>query len=141
MFLQQLMTHMRWHCPKVAKRKRHARPTSTLTLGNTTSRRRLPKATEAFSKLYYTDRILPVVQSRSGTHEGALITLIADVTKELYNASVEAGETEVINKVVDYITKAKEAMEADDKDEAEERTPQEYQEYVVLFLMIIGLLT
>ena len=141
MFLQQLMTHMRWHCPKVAKRKRHTRPTSTLTLGNTTSRQRLPKATEAFSKLYYTDRILPVVQSRSGTHEGALITLIADVTKELYNASVEAGETEVINKVVDYITKAKEAMEADDKDEAEERTPQEYQEYVVLFLMIIGLLT
>lgn len=84
-------------------------------------------------KLYYTDHILPVVQSRSGTHEGALITLIADITKELYNASVEASETEVINKVVDYITKAKEAMEADDKDEAEERTPQEYQEYCMLF--------
>ena len=101
MFLQQLMTHMRWHCPKVAKRKHHTRTTSTLTLGDTMSRRQLPKATEAFSKLYYTDHILPVVQSRSGTHEGALITLIADVTKELYNASVEAGKTEVINKVVD----------------------------------------
>ena len=140
MFLEQLMTHMRWHYPKVAKHKRHACPTSMLTLGDTTSRQRLPKATEAFSKLYYTDRILPVVQSRSGTHEGTLITLITDITKELYNASVKAGETKVINKVVDYITKAKEAMEADDKDEAEERTPQEYQEYVVLFLMIIGLL-
>ena len=63
------------------------------------------------------------------------------LTLPLYNASVKAGKTEVINKVVDYITKAKEAMEADDKDEAEECTPQEYQEYVVLFLMIIGLLT
>ena len=135
------MTHMCWHCPKVAKRKCHTCPTSTLTLGNTTSRRQLPKATEAFSKLYYTDCILPIVQSRSGTHKGTLITFIADVTKELYNASVEAGKTEVINKVVDYITKVKEAMEADDKDEAEERTPQEYQEYVVLFFMIIGLLT
>ena len=135
------MTHMRWHCPKVAKCKRHTCPTSTLTLGVTTNRQQLPKATEAFLKLYYTDHILPVVQSRSGTHEGTLITLIADVTKELYNASVEASKTKVINKVVDYITKAKEAMEADDKDEAEERTPQEYQEYVVLILMIIGLLT
>ena len=99
------------------------------------------KGHQSLSKLYYTDHILPVVQSRSGTHEGALITLITDITKELYNASVEAGETKVINKVVDYITKAKEAMEADDKDEAEERTPQEYQENVVLILMIIGLLT
>ena len=72
---------------KVAKRKRHTRPTSTLL--DTSTRQRLPKATEAFSKLYYAERILPVVQARSGTHEGVLITLIAEVTKELYDTAVE----------------------------------------------------
>lgn len=125
---------MRWHCPKVAKRKRHARPTSALSLGDTTSRRRLPKATEAFSKLYYAERILPVVQSRSSAHEGVLISLIADVTKELYNAALKANETEVIDKVTAYIAKAKKEMEVDDEEEAKERTPQEYQEYVVFRL-------
>src|SRR6267143_6442204 len=119
---------MRWHCPKVAKRKRHARPTSTLSLGDTTSRRRLPKATEAFSKLYYVERILPVVQSRSSTHEGVLISLIADVTKELYDAAVKANEAVVINEVAGYIAKAKKEMEAEDEEEVKERTPQEYQE-------------
>ena len=102
-----------------------------LTLGDTVSRWWLPKTTEVFSKLYYTECIFPIVQSRSSTHKGTLITLIADVTKELSNASIEAGETEVINKVADYIAKAKEAMEADDKDVAKGCTPQEYQEYVV----------
>ena len=124
---------MRWHCPKVAKRKRHARPTSTLFLGDTSTRQHLPKATEAFSKLYYAERILPVVQARSGTHEGVLITLIAEVTKELYDTAVESKETEVIDAVAAYIAKAKATMEGEGEDEVNERTPQEYQEYINIY--------
>ena len=110
---------------KVVKRKRHARPTSMLL--DTSTRQRLPKATEAFSKLYYAERILPVVQARSGTHEGVLITFIAEVTKELYDTAVESKETEVIDAVAAYIAKAK-AIKGKGEDEVNERTPQEYQE-------------
>lgn len=119
---------MRWHCPKVAKRKRQARPTSTLSLGDTTNKGRLPKATEAFSKLYYADRILKVVQTRSETYQGSHITLIGEVTRELYEAAVAANETEVINAVDSYIAKEKQAKEAQDQKDSNERTPQEYQE-------------
>ena len=56
---------MCWHCPKVMKCKRHTHPTSTLFLGDTSTRQCLPKATKALSKLYYTKCILPVVQARS----------------------------------------------------------------------------
>ena len=119
---------MRWHCPKVTKRKRQARMISTLSLGDPTSKRRLPKATEAFSKLYYTTRILPIVNQRSSSHTGALITLIGEVTKELYAAAVNSQEKEVIDAVEAYIAKEKEARNAQDEGNAKERMPQEYQE-------------
>ena len=124
---------MRWYCPKVEKRKCHTCPTSTLFLGDTSTRQHLPKATEAFSKLYYAERILPVVQACSGTHKGVLITLIAEVTKELYDTAVESKETKVIDAVAAYIAKAKATMEGEGEDEVNERTPQEYQEYINIY--------
>lgn len=70
------------------------------------------------------------MQSRSSAHEGALITLIADVTKELHESAVKDRDTAVIGAVALYIDKAKKAMEVEDEEESMERTPQQYQEYV-----------
>lgn len=97
--------------------------------GDGASKRRAPKATEAFSKLFYKDRILPVVQTRSEGYVGPLIKLVTDVTKELYDAAVEAKEVEVINAVTTHIQEAKRAIEAEDnEDDLESRMPQDYQE-------------
>ena len=69
-----------------------------------------------------------MVQLRSSTHEGVLITLISEVTKELYDNAIEANDAIVVNAVANYIAKAKKAMEVEDEEEAKECTPQEYQE-------------
>ena len=69
-----------------------------------------------------------MVRSSSSTHEGVLITLISEVTKELYDNAVEANDVIVVNAVANYVTKAKKATEAEDEEEAKECTSQEYQE-------------
>lgn len=124
------MTHMRWHCSKTTKRQRQGGRNTALCLGGDGSRkRRAPKATEAFSKLYYKDLILPVVAERSEGYVGPLIRLVTDVTKELYDAAVASNNVEVTSAVAAHILEAKRALKAeDDDDESESRTPEEYQE-------------
>lgn len=60
-----------------------------------------------FLNLYYTECILPVVQVRSHTHKGVLITLVAEVMKELYDTAIKSNDTKVTDAVAKYITKAK----------------------------------
>ena len=88
----------------------------------------MPKETEAFSKLYYADRIFPVVAQRStsSTPKGEHITLITTVTQEVWRKIQLDNKEDVIASVRSYINNVKQELEADDEEEIE-KSPMEYQ--------------
>lgn len=131
---QRLKTWMRWHCLKVAKRKsltaanRGSHRSSGLpALISASARRRVPKETEAFSKLYYAERIFPVVAQRSSssTPKAQHIALIATVTKELWEKVLVDEEDHIIESVRSYVETVKQELEEDEDDT--EKTPEQYQ--------------
>ena len=88
----------------------------------------MPKETEVFSKLYYTDHIFPVIVQRSIslTPKGEHIALIATVTQEVWRKIQLDNKEDVIASVCSYINNVKQELEADDDDEIE-KSPMEYQ--------------
>lgn len=87
----------------------------------------MPKETEAFSKLYYAERIFPVVASRttSSTSKAQRIALIAAVTKEVWEQVLLNNEKAVIENVRNFIKNAKKLLEEDEDEK--EKTPEQYQ--------------
>jgi hypothetical protein len=117
---------MRWHVP-LSRNSRKKSNTSSLSIfgvPSSKSRRRL-QDTEIYSKLYYKDRILPVVRERLESikdHKGPIIQIIREVTKDLWSNENPDIRAEVATKMEEQV------LEQENGEEDAQRTPQQYQE-------------
>ena len=116
---------MRWHVP-TSKNPRKKSNTSSLSIFGvpSKSRRRL-QDTEIYSRLYYNDRILPVVCERLKSikdHKGPIIQIIREVTKDLWSNENPDIRVEVATKMEEQV------LEQENGEEDAQRTPQQYQE-------------
>lgn len=121
---------MCWNAPtsKTYRKKRDVSSRTSIFGGPSSVPRRRLQATEMYSKLYYKERILPVIQQRTRdvTETTApMITIIREVTSELY-ANKDA-ETKAI--VASKMAEA-EALSVDPDDGADglRRTARQFQE-------------
>lgn len=122
---------MRWHVPtaKVARNKRGK--SSGLTVFNNSDSikpRRRHQETEIYSKLFYKDRILPEVRKRLdslGESHGPMITIIRDVTMEMYEKEDAETKAAVALKIVEA-----KCVDVDGEDVSSglQRTPAQYQQ-------------
>jgi hypothetical protein len=84
-----------------------------------------------YSKLYYKDRIMPVVRTRvEDGQKGPFIQVVKDVTKELFSVEDEEIKAEIAAKVAEQML----VQEDEEDGEGPERTPSQYQKYVVCSL-------
>lgn len=133
---QALRSYFRWHLPaaKGLKKKRAAATSNATIFGGARTKRRQHQEIEIYSKMYYTERVLPVVQERvlRDNHKGPQISLIREVTRELYDK--ESPET--ITAVTTALAAAKVCdLDGDDGTSGLMRTPEQYQRQVVMFIV------
>jgi len=116
---------MRWHVTTSRNPRKKTNTSSVSIFSAPTKARRRLQATEIYSKLYYKDRILPVVRKRLESiedHSGPIIGIIREVTKELWCDEDVETRNEVAAKT------AQQDIVEDDGEEDLQRTPQQYQE-------------
>ena len=121
---QQLKTYMRWHVTTSRTPRKKANATSLSIFGVSSKSRRRLQDTEIYSKLYYKDRILPVVRQRLASmedHKGPIIQIIREVTKDLWSEENAEIRAEVAAKMEEKLCEGK-----NDNEDAQ-RTPQQYQ--------------
>lgn len=101
--------------------------------GGAQTKRRQHQEIEIYSKMYYTERVLPAVQERvlRDNHKGPQINLIREITRELYSKE----SPEIIAAVTTALAAAKQRdLDGDDGTSGLVRTPEQFQRRVVMFI-------
>ena len=122
---QQLKRHMQRHCVVIKKPRKAGSSGSSIFAGPNLRLRWWLQETEVYSKLFYDERIEPVVRDRlnnMGPQDKA-ISIVKSVTKELWDA--EDMETKAA--VAAKVAKAQDVAIENEPDNDSVRTPREYQ--------------